>query len=260
MQLNDKMAGDKVAGKVTVVTGGGSGFGAAFARGFGLAGARVVVADMNATTGEAVTSAIVADGGQASFVRADVSQSADVAALMQAAVDRYDGIDVVLNNAGMVTPKTVVADQSVEEFDRVMAVNVRSVFLGAKYAAPIMQRNGGGVIINTASTAALKPRPLNAIYATSKAAVLTLTKALAAELAPQRIRVNALSPVAADTPLLRNFIGNDHEAVERIAAAIPLERLCHPDDMVACALFLASDEASFLTGVNLPVDGGWTTI
>ena len=243
MQLTDTVA---------VITGGASGFGAAFSQGFAAAGARVVLADVNADGGETVASAIVAAGGQASFVQTDVSRAADVAALMQAAVDRYGRIDVLINNAGIVTPKVTVADQAPEEFDRVMAVNVRSVFLGAKHVVPIMRRNPGGVIINTASTAALKPRTL-------KAAVVTLTKALAAELAPEKIRVNALSPVAADTALLRNFVGDDEEAVQRIAAAIPLERLCHPDDMVACALFLASDAAAFLTGVNLPVDGGWTT-
>lgn len=251
----------RLEGKVALITGGGSGFGAAFARHFAREGARVAIVDLAEDNGERVAGEVRAAGGEALFVRADVARGAEVAAAVGAVTERFGGLDVVMNNAGIAQPRLAVTDTPEDLFDRLFAVNVRSVYLVTRHAVPVLRARGGGVIINTASTSALRPRPQNASYAASKAAVITLTKALAAELAPDKIRVNALAPVAADTPLFRAFVGDaGDELAARMAAAIPAGRLCTPDDMATCAVFLASDQAAFLTGVCLPVDGGWTAI
>lgn len=244
--------------KVAVVTGGASGFGAAFSRRFAREGARVVLADVADEGGEAVAASIRDAGGEAVYVHADVTRAADVEALVGAARERFGRLDILMNNAGIASPRVAIEDMDEALFDRLYAVNVKSIFLGCRHAVPLMRTGGGGVIINTASTSAVKPRPMNAGYASSKGAVMVWTRALAVELAADRIRVNALVPVAADTPLFRDFVGDDEPLVDRMRAMIPLGRLCETDDMAACAAFLASDEAAFLTGVCLPVDGGWT--
>ncbi|GIS91312.1 MAG: hypothetical protein CM1200mP20_13530 [Pseudomonadota bacterium] len=181
-----------------------------------------------------------------------------MAAAVDTALEQFDRLDIVVNNAGVASPMVPIEEMEEDLFDRLFNVNVKSVYLFCRHAVEALRTNGG-TIINTASTSPLKPRPLNAGYAASKAAVITLTKALAVELAKDRIRVNALTPVASDTPLFRDFLGDQAEAMKaKVESAIPVGRLCLPSDMASCAVFLASDEAHFLTGISLPVDGGWT--
>ena len=248
------MAG-RLAGKVAIVTGGGSGFGEAIAERYIDEGACVLIADVNETSGARVANRL---GESAFFLTTDVARSTDVAAAVDKALEQFDRLDIVVNNAGVASPMVPIEKMEEDLFDRLFNVNVKSVYLFCRHAVEALRANGG-TIINTASTSALKPRPLNAGYAASKAAVITLTKALAVELAKDRIRVNALTPVASDTPLFRDFLGDEAEAMKaKVESAIPVGRLCLPSDMASCAVFLASDEAHFLTGISLPVDGGWT--
>ncbi|MEE2804695.1 MAG: SDR family oxidoreductase [Pseudomonadota bacterium] len=247
---------ESLSGKVAIVTGGASGFGEAIAERFVESGARVLIVDINESNGSRVAERL---GGSVDYCRADVSVEAEVIAAVEQASRRFGRLDIVVNNAGVASPRVAIEAMEEALFDRLFDVNVKSVYLFCRHAVPLLRQVGGGSIINTASTSALKPRALNAGYASSKAAVLTLTKALAVELAADNIRVNALTPVASDTPLFRDFLGDQAErAKAEIEAAIPLGRLGSPADMAACAVFLASDEARFLTGISLPVDGGWT--
>lgn len=247
---------ESLSGKVAIVTGGASGFGEAIAERFVESGARVLIVDINESNGSRVAERL---GGSVDYCRADVSVEAAVIAAVEQASRRFGRLDIVVNNAGVASPRVAIEAMEEALFDRLFDVNVKSVYLFCRHAVPLLRQVGGGSIINTASTSALKPRALNAGYASSKAAVLTLTKALAVELAADNIRVNALTPVASDTPLFRDFLGDQAErAKAEIEAAIPLGRLGSPADMAACAVFLASDEARFLTGISLPVDGGWT--
>ena len=239
-------------GKVAVVTGGASGFGEAIARRFAQAGARVVVGDIAEEAGARVAEEI---GG--AFVRADVSQGADVARLVEEARGRFGGLQIVVNNAGYSHRNRPMLEVDEAEFDRVYAVNVKSIFHAAHAAVPMMREGGGGVILNVASTAGVRPRPGLTWYNGSKGAAITLTRSMAVELAPDGIRVCALNPVAGETGMLATFLGEDTE--ERRAAfraTIPLGRLSRPSDVASAALFLASDEAAFVTGVCLEVDGG----
>lgn len=244
--------------KVVVVTGGASGIGRATALAFAREGARVVVADLNETGGNETARLAKELGGEGVFVRADVTREDDCGRMVQTAVDRFGRLDVLFNNAGIPMAPTPAEAIPTELFDRVLAVNVRGVFLGCRYAIPVMRAQGRGVIINTASTAGIRPRPGMLAYAASKGAVITLTKALALELAPYGIRVNAVAPVATDTPMLPVFFGtaNPEEARRKFLESIPLGRLNTPEDVAAAVLFLASDEAAMITGVCLEVDGG----
>ena len=240
MQLDDKVA---------LVTGAASGFGEAIARRYAAEGASVVVADLNDQTGRKVAEEI---GG--AYVHADVSDRDDVSAMIGTAVERYGRLDTMVNNAGVTHVNRPMLEVGEEEFERIFAVNVKAIYLAAMEAVPLMRAQGGGCIINTASTAGLRPRPGLTWYNASKGAVITLTKSMAAELGPDNIRVNALCPVAGDTPLLPSFLGaNSREAFE---ATVPLGRLSTSEDVAKAALWLASDEASFITGVALEVDGG----
>jgi 3-oxoacyl-[acyl-carrier protein] reductase len=239
----------KLENKVAVVTGAASGFGEGIARLYAAEGAHVVVADVNDQLGNTVAQDI---GGR--YVHADVSKDADVKAMIDDAVDAYGRLDMLVNNAGITHVNRPMLEVGEEEFDRIFAVNVKGIYLAAIHAVPVMRAQGGGVIINTASTAGLRPRPGLTWYNASKGAAITMTKSMAVELGPDKIRVNALCPVAGDTPLLPSFLGqNTREAFE---ATVPLGRLSTPEDIARAALYLASDDAEFITGVALEIDGG----
>ena len=242
----------RLANKVALVTGGGSGMGAAICRRFVEEGARIVLVDNRADRAEPIARAL-----GAAFVDADVSRDGDVRKMIDTAVERFGRLDVLVNNAGAPQPPTPVAETTESEFDRLMAVNAKAIFLAARRAVPVMRRQGGGIIINTVSVAAIRPRPNLTAYNSSKGAALVMTKSLAIELAPDRIRVNAVCPGPADTPMLSTFVGGD--APEKRAAflsTIPLGRLCTPEDVANAMVYLASEESSFVTGAVLDVDGG----
>lgn len=242
----------RLDGKVAVVTGGASGFGEGIARRFAQEGAHVVIGDLNEEGGRRMAEEV---GG--AFVRCDVSQGSEVARLVEEARSRFGGLHVAVNNAGFSHRNRPMLEVDEETFDRVFAVNVKSIFHMAHAGVPVMREGGGGVILNVASTAGVRPRPGLTWYNGSKGAAITLTRSMAVELAPEGIRVCALNPVAGETPMLATFLGEDTE--ERRAAfraTVPLGRLSQPSDVASAALFLASDEASFLTGVCLEVDGG----
>ena len=243
--------------KVAIVTGGGAGFGEGIARRFAAEGAKVLVADIDDQAGQAVARAIGEAGGAADYVHADVSVGPEVAAMVGRALARFGGLDILVNNAGMPQWNGPMLEVDEATFDRIFAVNVKSIYLAAIHAVPALERRGGGAIINTASTAGIRPRPGLTWYNGSKGAVIALTKSMAIELAPKRIRVNALCPVAGDTAMLADFMGGDTpENRARFVASIPLGRLSRPEDVANAALYLASAEAAFITGVALEVDGG----
>lgn len=243
--------------KVALVTGAGSGFGEGIAKRFAHEGAKVVVNDVNGQQGRRVAQEIETAGGQALFVQADVSAADDVRAMVEAAVRRFGRLDTLVNNAGITHRNRPMLEVTEEEFDRIFAVNVKAIYLAAREIVPLMRAQGGGVIINTASTAGLRPRPGLTWYNGSKGAAIVLTKSMAVELAPDRIRVNALCPVIGETGLTAEFMGGDSaELRQKFVAGIPLGRMSRPADLANAALFLASDEAEFLTGVCLEVDGG----
>ena len=244
----------RLSGKVAVVTGGGSGFGAAICHRFADEGAKVMVADLDAIAGERTVREI---GASAAFVLADVSDAADVRHMIDVTVETFGRLDTLINNAGQAQAPTPVTDTDERTFDRLMAVNARAIFLAAKYAVPVMRAQGGGVILNTVSVAAIRPRPNLTAYNSSKGAALIMSKSLAIELAPDNIRVNAVCPGPGDTPMLATFVGGDSETHrETFLASIPLGRLCSPADVANTMVFLASDEARFITGGVIEVDGG----
>lgn len=237
--------------QVAVVTGAASGFGEAIARRFAQEGARVVLGDLAEEAGARVAAEI---GG--AFLRTDVSRGEDVAALVERACE-MGGPRIVVNNAGFSHRNRPMLEVGEEEFDRVFAVNVKAIYHMARAAVPLMREAGGGVVINVASTAGVRPRPGLTWYNGSKGAAITLTRSMAVELAPDGIRVCALNPVVGETPMLATFLGEDTpERREAFRATVPLGRLSRPADVAAAALFLASEEAAFLTGVCLEVDGG----
>ena len=239
-------------GKTAIITGGGSGFGAGIARAFAAQGARVMVADINAEAAEAI--AIEIDGVAASV---DVGQNTSVAALAYACADQLGDLDILVNNAGITHLPAMMEDVSEEDFDRVLHVNAKSVYLTAKHFVPAMKARKTGAILNIASTAGVSPRPKLNWYNASKGWMITATKAMAVELAPFGVRVNALNPVAGETPLLASFMGEDTpEMRAKFLATIPMGRFSTPQDMGAAATFLCSDAASMITGAALEVDGG----
>ena len=247
----------RLAGKVAVVTGAGSGFGEGIARRFAEEGARLVCNDLNAATGEGVVREIAAAGGSAVFLAGNVSVDADVAALIGRAQDAYGRIDVVVNNAGTTHRNRPMLEVTEADFDRIYAVNVKSLFLTARHAVPIMRRQGGGAFITIASTAGVRPRPGLTWYNGSKGAAIVTSRSMAVELAPDAIRVNVINPVAGETGLLAEFMGGDTpELRAKFIATIPLGRLSRPADVASAAVFLASDEAAFITGACIEVDGG----
>ncbi|WP_257298111.1 SDR family NAD(P)-dependent oxidoreductase [Haloarchaeobius sp. FL176] len=238
-----------------IVTGAGSGMGRATAELFAERGASVVVVDLDADRAAETADGIVDEGGEAEPVVADVSDPDDVQAFVDRAVETYGGLDVLHNNAGIPQQSTPVEDVTEATWDRIQDVNLKSAFLGAKYAVPHLREAAEGVILNTASTSGIRPRTGLSAYAASKGGMITLTKQLAHELAEDGIRVNAICPVATDTGMLPEF-ASDQLSVADMADTIPLGRLAEPGDVASAAAFLASDEASMITGTALEVDGG----
>jgi 3-oxoacyl-[acyl-carrier protein] reductase len=246
----------RLAGKIAIVTGAGSGFGEGIAKRYAQEGCKVVVNDLRPEGGERVTAQIRAAGGEAVFVQADVSKDADVARLVQSTLDAYGGLTTVVNNAGTTHRNQPMLEVGEDEFDRIYAVNVKSLYLTAKHAVPVFRRAGGGCFITIASTAGVRPRPGLTWYNGSKGAAIVTSRSMAAELGPERIRVNVINPVAGETGLLADFMGEDTpERRAKFIATIPLGRLSRPLDIANAALFLASDEAEFISGACLEVDG-----
>jgi 3-oxoacyl-[acyl-carrier protein] reductase len=244
--------------KVAIVTGAGSGFGEGIAKRFAEEGCKVLVNDINAAGGERVAGEINATGGKAVFFKADVSKDADWAALLNAALDAFGVLHVVVNNAGTTHRNQPMLGVTEEEFDRVYAVNVKSLFHSAKHCVPYFREQKGGAFITVASTAGVRPRPGLVWYNGSKGAAILTSRSMAVELGPEKIRVNVVNPVAGDTPLLAQFMGgaDTPEMRAKFIATIPLGRLSLPRDVANACLYLASDEAEFITGACLEVDGG----
>lgn len=249
----------RVQGKSIIVTGSGGGIGEGIARRLAAEGGRIVVNDVNEAAGRRVCEAIVAEGGQAVFVKADVTKSADMQALVAAAVQAFGRLDVMVNNAGWTHRNRPMLEVSEEDFDKLYAINVKSIYLSAVHAVPVMRAQGGGSLINIASTAGVRPRPGLTWYNGSKGAVITTSKSMAAELGPDNIRVNCINPVFnPDTGLAAEFAGGPVDEARRakFLATIPLGRFSTALDVANAALYLASDEASFINGVCIEVDGG----
>ena len=245
--------------RVAIVTGAGSGIGAASAIAMAREGARVLVVDINDAAVKKTVEQIEKAGGQAAGARADVTRAADNQSIVEQAVARWGRLDIFFANAGVPQWKTDIEDVEEKTFDQIFAVNVKGVWLGAKYALPVMKKQRRGVYLITSSTSAIRPRPGGQTYAASKGAVITLTKALALEAAPHGVRVVAIAPVATHTPMLPTFMNKvevDEEGLRQYIATVPLGRLNEPQDLANTAVFLASDDAAMITGSCVEVDGG----
>jgi len=261
LRLNIQDSGFRIQalqGKVALITGGASGIGQAAATLFAREGATVAIVDLNEAAGQAVADAIAHDGGRALFERADVTQAADCQRVVDRTVRELGGLHILLNNAGIIRRATVL-ELSEADWDQVMSVNVKSVFLLSKYAIPWMRQGGGGSIINTASGWGLVGGPKAAAYCASKGAVVLLTKAMAIDHGGDNIRVNCICPGDTDTPMLRSEAQQLGQPADRFlaqAARRPLGRVGRPEEIAQAALYLASDASSFVTGTSLVVDGG----
>ncbi|WP_210494504.1 SDR family oxidoreductase [Patulibacter sp. SYSU D01012] len=244
----------RLEGRVAVVTGAGSGIGRATAARLAAEGASVVASDRDEAAARETASVI---GDRALAVQADVTDADAMARLVEQAVARFGGVDVFHNNAGMAQAAKPLADVGRAEWDALIAVNLTAFFVGAQAVAPAMRERGGGSIVVTASTSAVHPRPGLSAYAAAKSGVLGLTRALALELAADRIRVNAINPVAVKTPMLQEFrLAAEDELLDKMAATIPLGSAIDAEDVAAAVAYLASDDARFVTGIALNVDGG----
>lgn len=249
----------RLAGKVALVTGAAAGFGEGIARRYCAEGASVLLADLNGEAAELVAKELREGGHDAVATAVDVTADTAVRDAVDVAVKRWGRIDIMVNNAGIAQAPTAIEDATDELFADLVAVNMYGVFAGCRAVVPVMKAQGGGVIINTASTAAVRPRPFLNLYNASKAFALNLTKTLALELAPHQIRVNAINPVMGDTGMLKVFTGEsemDNHRRAEVVSTIPLGRMSTPDDIAWAAVYLASDEASLVTGHGLEVDGG----
>ena len=244
----------RLEGKVAIVTGGGSGFGEGIATKFVAEGAKVLIADRDRAGGERVAKTL---GASAKSVVADVSRGADVKAMIEAALDGFGRLDILVNNAGMGHVPQPLEGLGEDDFDRILAVNVKSIYLAAREVVPRFKAQKRGVILNVASTAGVSPRPRLTWYNASKGWVISATRSMAVELAPFGIRVVALNPVAGETPMLKTFMGEDTpEMRAKFLSTIPIGRFSTPEDLGNAACFLCSDEASMITGVAMEVDGG----
>jgi len=245
----------RLKGKVAIVTGAGSGFGAGIARRFAEEGAKVIVNDINAKGGEAVAKAL---GATAAFVQADVTKGADWAKLVQAATSKFGKLDIIINNAGWTHRNKPFLEVTEEEFDKVYAINVKSIYLSAIHTLPVFRKQGGGCFVNIASTAGIRPRPGLTVYNSSKAAVILMSKSMAGEFGADKVRVNCVNPVfSPETALSAEFAGGavTEEAKKKFLATIPLGRFSTPLDVANACLYLASEEASLISGVCIEVDG-----
>ena len=244
----------RLEGKVAIVTGGGSGFGEGIAKKFVAEGAKVLIADRDAAGGERVAKAL---GANARSVCVDVAKAADVRAMVDAVQDHFGALNVLVNNAGVSHLPQPLEEVDEDDFDRILAINVKAIYLAARVVVPRFKTQKNGVILNIASTAGVSPRPRLSWYNASKGWVITATRAMAVELAPFGVRVVALNPVAGETPLLKTFMGEDTpEMRAKFLSTIPLGRFSTPEDLGNAACFLCSDEASMITGVAMEVDGG----
>jgi len=240
--------------KVAIVTGGASGFGEGIVRKFITEGANVVIVDINIDAARQLADEL---GDATIACQADVSSSADIERLKNTAIEAYKQIDVLVNNAGVTHLPMAMEDVTESDFDKVFAVNAKSVFLAAKHIVPVMKSQGCGAILNVASTGGVSPRPKLSWYNASKGWMITATRSMAIELAPMNIRVNAINPVAGETPLLKSFMGEDTPEIrEKFLSTIPIGRFSTPEDIGNAACYLCSDEASMVTGVCMEVDGG----
>ena len=247
----------RLKGKSALVTGGASGFGAEIARSYAREGARVVIVDLN---GEGAAKVASEAGNGAIAVAGDVTKKADIDASVKRAVDAFGGLDIVVNNAGWTHRNKPILEVTEDEFDRLFDINVKSIFLMTQAVVPVMRKQKAGRIINIGSTAGVRPRPGLTWYNATKGAVNLVSKSMAVELAPDGIRVNCIAPVMGATGLLESFMGvpDTPENRAKFLATIPLGRMSTPEDIAKACVYLASDDAEFLTGVILPVDGGRT--
>ena len=244
----------RLNGKNAIVTGGASGFGEGIVRKFVSEGARVLIADMNLEGAQRLADEL---GGDVHAIKTNVAANDDIAAMTARALEAFGRIDILVNNAGTTHMPAAMEDVSEDDFDRVLAVNAKSVYLAARHIVPLMKAQGSGAILNVASTAAVSPRPRLSWYNASKGWMTTATKGMAVELAPHGVRVNAINPVAGETPLLKMFMGEDTPEVRaKFLSTIPIGRFSTPEDMGNAACYLCSDEASMVTGVCMEVDGG----
>jgi 3-oxoacyl-[acyl-carrier protein] reductase len=248
----------KLQGRIAIVTGSGGGFGEGIAKHFAELGAKILVADLRAEDAERVAEEIKSSGGEAVATYVDVTKNADVARMVDLAVKSFGKLDILVNNAGTTHKNSPMLTVDEATFDMVYAVNVKSIYLGAVHAVPVFRRQGSGNILNIASTAGVRPRPGLTWYNGSKGAAILLTKSMAVELAPDKIRVNAINPVMGETGLLGHFLpaGDAESSRQKVINTIPLGRLSQPMDIAKACAFLASDEADFITGVCMEVDGG----
>lgn len=246
----------RLEGKTAIITGGGAGFGEGIARRFASEGAQVILADLNGKAAQRVASSI---GANAHSIETDVTMHADVKAMVECALSETGGLDIIVNNAGYTHRNCGLEQVDETSFNRIVEVNIKAIYLTTCEVLPVFQKQNAGVIINTASTAGIRPRPGLTWYNASKGWVITATKSMAVELADKNIRVNAICPVAGETGMLELFMGEDTpERRQQFQSSIPLGRFSKPEDIANAALWLASDEAQFITGVALEVDGGRT--
>lgn len=245
----------RIEGKVAIITGAGSGFGEGIAKRFALEGAKVIIADINEHSAKRVADEI---GAAADYIVTDVTKRSDIDAMISLAEEKFGRLDILINNAGYTSVNGPMKDVDEKTFDRIYDVNVKAIYHATQSVVPVFQKHGGGVIVNVASIGALRPRPGLVWYNGSKGAALNVTKGLAVELASDKIRVNAICPVLGETGLLSEFMGVDDTPENRtkFLETIPLGRLGRPSDVAGAALYLCSDDAEFITGVSLEVDGG----